>query len=431
MHKSSIILYTITFIFVSVSCTLCFDHYHPLNPSVKRLVHCPATETEIPRTPLAKRSTDANGFKIDFTCYASNHTCQRARQAFERAGKIISQAITFTTPITVNATYVPFCRTLGECPKDNLVTLGGSYPARTVAIAKEDGIFRLYPQALVKQMQLDSPPAFAQYDIVSLFNAEAPFWFEDDGPIEGDQSDFLFVILHEFIHGLGFYSNWQEPVGWDALTPDLSLLAQGERLVGVNETSGDFVLTSALESAFDQYLVRLSDMQHTSNTARKFDTYKPQQTIPLVKGLQQTGLWDEAKAMYGLGTKANSLGFIVPNDSSAMLVLETGLSPFQSGSSISHVDYAMYGDSADFLMRYMQDRGLTLDQAMARSGSSSPIGPKLRKVLKTLGYQTIEYQPKLQAAVRINAMQSTGHKVLSNGWVFPMMLSCIILCVDR
>jgi hypothetical protein len=178
MHTLNIALYTITCIFIHVSCTICFDHYNPLDPSIKQLVHCPATETENSRKPLAKRSTDASGFKIDFTCYASNHTCQRARQAFERAGDIISQAITFTTPIMVNATYVPFCHTLQECPKGNIVTLGGSYPARTMALAKEDGIFRLYPQALVKQMELDPPPAFAKYDIVSLFNAEAPFWFE-------------------------------------------------------------------------------------------------------------------------------------------------------------------------------------------------------------------------------------------------------------
>lgn len=193
------------------------------------------------------------------------------------------------------------------------------------------------------------------------------------------------------------------------------------------------MFTSALESVFDQYLVSLSDMQHTSNIARKFNRYKLQAAIPLADGLQQSSLWDEAKAMYELGTKAQSLGFVAPNDSSVMLVLETGLSPFQSGSSISHVDYAMYGDSADFLMRYMQDRGLTLEQAMARSGSSSPIGPKLRKVLKTLGYQTIDYQPKLQPAVRLNAMQSTGYKITSilSGWVFPMLLSCAILYVDR
>jgi hypothetical protein len=178
MHIFSILLYTIACIFIHVSCTICFDHYNPLNPSIRQLVACPDTELENPRDLLRKRSMDTNAFKIDFTCYASNYICQQARQAFDRAGTIISQAIAFTMPVTVNATFVPFCRTLGECPNGRLVTLGGSYPARTVALAQGDGIVRLYPQALVKQMELDPHPTYGPYDIVSLFNAEAPFWFE-------------------------------------------------------------------------------------------------------------------------------------------------------------------------------------------------------------------------------------------------------------
>jgi hypothetical protein len=229
------------------------------------------------------------------------------------------------------------------------------------------------------------------------------------------------------MHGLGFYSNWQDLVGLSSLTPDISPLVAGERLVGINQTSGEIVLTSALESVFDKFLVRLTDMQHTSSITRKFNKYRLRENKPVVQSLQEIGLLDDAKAMYELGTKAESLGFVAANDSSAILVLETGLSPFQSGSSISHVDYNMYGDSAEFLMRFMQERGLTLDQAMVRSDSSSPIGPKLRKVLKSIGYNTIDYQPRIQLpAPRLNSIQSTGYKIslLVSSWVFPVVLSC-------
>lgn len=169
-------------------------------------------------------------------------------------------------------------------------------------------------------------------------------------------------LQHEFMHGLGFYSNWHNPFahGMNALTPDITPLLNGEWLLGLNETNGAIVLTSVLESVFDQFMVTLPDMKRTSSITHKFNRVRFRRNQTLLASLEQSGLLAEAEAMYEFGTQAESLGFAVPgNDSTVTLVLETGLTPFQSGSSISHVDYAMYSDTADFLMRFMQDRGLT------------------------------------------------------------------------
>lgn len=174
-HLILIILSAILCMPSFASSTLCFDHDNPLNPWQRTLVECSGTANS---RPLRKRRGDQSAFKIDFTCYAQDHVCQRARRAFDHAGVLISQAIAFKTPVTVNATFIPFCQGLGECSKGHLVTLGGSYPARTVALTQSDGVVRLYPQALVKQMDIQSHPSYGPYDIVSLFNAEAPFWFE-------------------------------------------------------------------------------------------------------------------------------------------------------------------------------------------------------------------------------------------------------------
>lgn len=234
------------------------------------------------------------------------------------------------------------------------------------------------------------------------------------------------------MHGLGFYSNWQNYIGQlgvNALTPDLSALLQGERLLGIDETSGEIVLTSALESVFDQFMVTLPDMKSTSSLTRKFNQVRRRRQQTFLQILEQSGVLDEAKAMYQLGTTGGSLGFVAPNSSSVTLVLETALSPFQSGSSISHVDYALYGDSADFLMRFMQERGLTLAQAMARSSSSSPIGPNLRQVLQSIGYTTMDYQQQQQQQqrhVRLNTYNSSGGKltVLLSQVYSLMLLTC-------
>jgi hypothetical protein len=143
----------------------------------RQVLVCPNVQVENSRTN-EKRNIVNNAFKIDFTCYADNNSCQKAWRAFERAGIIISEAFVFKTQIVVNATFVPFCETMRECQKDHIVTLGGSYPARTMAMARDDGVARLYPQALIKQLGYNPHPTYNYYDIVSLFNADAPFWFE-------------------------------------------------------------------------------------------------------------------------------------------------------------------------------------------------------------------------------------------------------------
>lgn len=170
---SFILIQFITFIL----CNICIDHHNPLDPTQRQLQPCPDIQSENSRTK-EKRAITGNAFKIDFTCYADKPLCQKAERAFERAGLIISDAFIFKTQIVVNATFVPFCAALRECQKDHIVTLGGSYPARTMAMARDDGVARLYPQALIKQLGYNPHPTYSYFDIISLFNADAPFWFE-------------------------------------------------------------------------------------------------------------------------------------------------------------------------------------------------------------------------------------------------------------
>ncbi|KAG2173783.1 hypothetical protein INT43_005203, partial [Umbelopsis isabellina] len=381
-------------------------------PMQRQVQPCPNVQNENSRTK-EKRAIAGNAFKIEFACYADKQLCQKAGRAFERAGVIISDAFIFKTQIVVNATIVPFCAALRECQKDHIVTLGGSYPARTMAMARDDGVARLYPQALIKQLGYNPHPAYSYFDIISLFNADAPFWFEEDGPIGDYQSDFLFVILHEFMHGLGFYSNWNNNLKEynDALVPDVSLLLENERFLGINKTSKQITVTSFLESAMDEFIVSLPDMKRTSAITHKMNRLKANHGQSYYDAFHHAGLVKEAKEMYRLGTTRGALGFQAPNDTSVAFVLESNLDPFQPGSSISHVDYEEYGKSPDFLMRFMQDRGVTLQYAMERSQSSSAIGPRLRSVMKALGYHMNDY-PSLAPLIpsRLNTTKSSARK---------------------
>src|SRR6185369_7868264 len=90
--------------------------------------------------------------------------------------------------------------------------IGGAISLRNMILKDNDeDIPRIYPQALVKQLNRQDHPEFLGYDILALFNSEANYWFEEydkGGKIGQDQFDFLFVVVHELIHGLGFTTGW-------------------------------------------------------------------------------------------------------------------------------------------------------------------------------------------------------------------------------
>lgn len=125
-----------------------------------------------------KKPTASTPLDISFNCLHSDlEICGKAERAFKKVGKMISDVILFKEPVRVNATLTSFCETANECG-EHMMTLGGSSPARSMPLLNSDGVLRLHPQALVKQFGLPDHPAFSPFDILSVFNADAPFWFE-------------------------------------------------------------------------------------------------------------------------------------------------------------------------------------------------------------------------------------------------------------
>ena len=74
-----------------------------------------------------------------------------------------------------------------------------------------------------------------------------------------------------------------------------------------------------------------------------------------------------------------------------LITLETSFVPFASGSSLNHVDSALYMSTQDFLMRYSTPPGKTLQQLIDDYGTTGdtiygPFGPGLRYILAGIGY---------------------------------------------
>lgn len=199
------------------------------------------------------------------------------------------------------------------------------------------------------------------------------------------------------MHGLGFISNWNDYINQtpQALTPDITPLDTGDPSVQISPNNS-VTFQGFYESAFDRYMVTLPNLTPTSQFTRVLNAFnggigtKYAAYNVFFQYFVTSPQYVTALQMYNISTTGQSLGFLPQNSTSLAdaIVLETTLSPFAEGSSISHVDYNTYTNTSDFLMRYMQDRGITLEEAVARGGGG-PIGPRLLRVLESLGYATV------------------------------------------
>ena len=116
--------------------TTCYDNVDPLHRNKHIPVECDnnklgkrSSVSWIKKlrswTPFAsktlKRDVGTNAFKITLTCLASSDLCGKVKTAFDLAGEIISGTLQLNTVITVNATFLNFCKQMNQC------TAGGGY----------------------------------------------------------------------------------------------------------------------------------------------------------------------------------------------------------------------------------------------------------------------------------------------------------------
>ena len=343
-------------------------------------------------------NAQSNMFQIKFTCAnASPERCSKVLAGFQQAGAIISSALAFRQPVIVDAQF----RSFGP---DRTSTLGSAATTRFHLMTDEDRVDRLYPQSLAKQLN-PTPRNLADCDIFAEFNADVNFWFQGDGPIAANQHDFIYVILHELFHGLGFASSWRDYFDQGALTP----LPQG------NGQSRNFQ-----EFAFDRFMVETKGGVPLENAARA------------ISGNSRLRPDAESRRLFDLAQTSNSLAFVFPGGQDSV-VLETSLQPYKPGSSISHAASSSSRNTPDFLMRFSLEPGITLQDVIAKCASGNPfgpIGPKLLTVMGALGYP-IQSTPG--SAIRDFLVMSTTSRSQASfpyrgpAWSLlglPIVLSC-------
>ncbi|CAG8447451.1 3199_t:CDS:2 [Acaulospora morrowiae] len=389
----------------------CIDQPNPFKPYDFTRVDCKlVTERSVAkRDNYVNDTTTTNMFEIaEFHCTGNNTAlCDNMKKSFETAGQMISQVFCLKTPIKLNVSCLDFCNGLSDCSDERFIDLGFARPVRSMLMQDDDGVTRFYPQALVKQYQMQTHPEFTSIDITATFNTQVKWWFRQDQRQIGEKEfDFLTVCLHELFHGLGFQSYWSD---WlnpsnasEALTPYpiISLDPKGSGLV---------IFDGFHEHGFDKYLITLPSGQRVSDFNKQLNKFaggpgaKFANVTDFISQFRASPQYEIAKEMLKKAIIADDLGFLPQGVSnvSDCAIMETSINPYALGSNLEHLSEKHYANSSDFLMVFRYKTNQTLEDQEKRSGNLcfGAIGPKLRLIMQTLGYCTSNnsapYQPTL------------------------------------
>ncbi|KAI8888932.1 hypothetical protein K501DRAFT_239684 [Backusella circina FSU 941] len=287
-----------------------------------------------------------------------------------------------------------------------MLTAGQATPTISYIMSDlSDNTTRMYPQALLKQFtHLSTTPQWDEYDITASFNTEMDWHFiNDPNPISSNQTDFLRTVVHELIHGLGFMSSWGDNLYQSFsdlidnldhfITPALLASDNDSHILDGDDTPQPF--WGFVEYPLDKFIYYDTDHTNASESLYPFTTITKRlnqwcnanalfrSSIDMANSWYNSEAFQHAKRIYGRSVKDRDVMAAVNN--TPVLYLETSLNPFSAGSSLSHVDRSQYISSAEYLMVYTANRGVSVE-TLEKKYPIGPIGPKLMTVMASLGY---------------------------------------------
>jgi hypothetical protein len=359
----------------------------------------PTKKQNIVQLEKIRLSSDKS-FIIDLNCCAFNQClpdkhCQIAKQALESAGNRIAQMLVITKPITVKATFAPFCAPDDkQCTKSN--SLGGAvYGASFIGTRPNDAQFVVFPQALVKQLPKSDRLVYTEPDIIARFNSDYPFYFRNNSQIMNKSLyDFEYGAVHELTHGLGFGSGL---IQYSSLYnfPISGFLAPNIYTRGKQQDI--YSLFNPID-CFDSFITGTHRFEELGKSMVNF----PKQSSSLsdfIDKFQKSDNIEYAKKAYQESRRGqNTLHFkTIDGDKIALF------SPiqFQQGSSISHVDEQNI-NTAEFLMVPNLSPGLKLESMMKKSNSKKVYGPRTLGIMKSIGWQISDQEQVLNITITTN-----------------------------
>ncbi|KAJ3323407.1 hypothetical protein HDV06_001927 [Boothiomyces sp. JEL0866] len=416
---------------------------NPTGSSITRIDRAGAFSNDVTYTTFYERKLTQKAekdsqpsFQFRFSCDGVDPTkCQYVQNSFVSAGNRIAQQLKLTSNVLVQVQFHSFCQAMNQgsnCDEVNNIigraTPAAYFPGRT---AGSDWYY--YPQALVKQMNLNQNLNFAAVDIFAEFNSDFDFYFKDQGvPIKANQSDFEFVICHEMTHGLGFESNLaQYSSYYDGnafhVTSNNDYIAPLPFAQG-NSLSSATASALAPLSIWDSF-VRSANASF-ADLGRAVTSFK-QNNVPLsqfITNFETSGdPYNAAHQMMQLISSGPNQIFFETN--SKMSVQLFSISSYRQGSTLVHVNESM-SNTADFLMIPVMKPllGQSLDNIISKANSKGIYGPGILGIMSTIGWPTYDTPQisNLEIATNFGGYASSGvSKSILLNLVFVVALSLI------
>ncbi|KAJ9051519.1 hypothetical protein DSO57_1003870 [Entomophthora muscae] len=257
----------------------------------------------------------------------------------------------------------------------------------------ETNLTLIYPQALHKQKFGNKKMNLKTDDMVIKFDAHFNFYFPMD--YHKDQSpcgfDFMKILTHEVLHGLGVYSSLKE-LNPHLISPQQAIRNIKARNVTVYEN--DFLIT-----LFDRNVVAGKTNLSFVSFAKQLRDFGPivtddNQDLELIiynypHHRVLKGLYEASKNQLYFRTLTNQKVPLVP-------------SSFFSFKPPSHLDESTYANTKDESMVAGSFSGTGLHELFNRDErwTTSPFGPAALEILATLGYKlnpNPSYEDSLQS----------------------------------
>jgi len=359
----------------------------------------------IPKGKYIKAALD-DPFNLNVHCFNQN-SCGDYPEKVQEGAYYVSNALEFYNSVNVNVTIFPFCNYIedGSCSS----IMGITYPPTFVPLKETDDSEEfLYPQALVKQLNLNSGINYEQIDFVVYLNSN----YSPDA----DHDNRSLIAAHEILHGLGFFhqinpvsvyiSNYQNMFTQDFAIPPIQYVEEGTVIKYQGWTPF---------SIFDKYIVGTANpdeylyqkltkfRDHSINFEVDSERTTQKQYNTFVNTFKELASDREATPggveVARLFKTLNAVGFRTKDGS--VVELQTFDGTYESASSISHINVPFACKNSgtcsasgkypeeNYLMYFTVISKASTDKLINAFKSKSKhdlIGPNIIKIMTTIGW---------------------------------------------
>lgn len=359
-------------------------------------------------------------FNITLECFhpfndTLYQTCPKVAASLTRIAERIQNVVYIIRPITVQVTYSSFCvasgAVLGEvCPIPQQ-TLAYAAPSSFYQFSQSEALVYgmdsdyLYPISLVKQYT--NYTGSQQYDIYVSFDSGWNWWFSEGllGSVDAQWGratninggfvslhsskvayDIESVGVHEFLHGLGFISSWGLWIDSIHYLPSSIDYDKDSKVLGV---APSYIFDKWISDATNNVWMRTwSDLIRLgieTSIKNGTDTWLQHFIESSAGNISSSLFTDIFQAQGGV-----SVWYPQTSSNELQRVILHSPTPYQPGSSVSHLDEQSYLGSSEFLMLPVVNGyagGMESRIPITRNG---PIGAHVLGILQSIGYVIIQ-----------------------------------------